>query len=370
MTQLRSLAKPFHESLVEIKPGKGNLSYVAHSVVTERALATLGPFSTEVKEVIYRDGKVDGVLLTLICEIDGRTVRITEAGEGDNPTAKTNGALLKDAISDAVKRCFMRTGLGLSLWSGKLYSLDRVLERNEKQTEKPVDSPQPSAATGTPEKAVETPETPVETAEKAAENFRNGVAISAAAATRLKKKIADLGVLYVNEADLIESALGIGALDEFGELNQAQAGKVWAYAESEAAKEETVEQKKAAWESWRSKDDPVLWAVDQTDDHGTELFKHLAHAQNSFDKANREYLNSLEEDARPKPDDSRERKWENARALYAYFFQKVGAKKRGEEFVLPAAGSQRIFEDIDEHDAVPFEQLGDYQNVPPGPQGT
>ena len=133
MSQLKQLAKPFHDSLIEQKPGQGDLSYVNHASVTERVLATLGPYSLKVEQLIFTpDGKVDGALVTVTVEIDGHTVSVTEAGEGDNPRAKTNGALAKDAISDAVKRCWMRLGLGLHLWSGKHYVLDRVLERNEK----------------------------------------------------------------------------------------------------------------------------------------------------------------------------------------------------------------------------------------------
>jgi hypothetical protein len=129
MSQLKQLAEPFDPRLIEQKQG---MDYVSHGPVTERVLATLGPYSQKVEQLIFTpDGKVDGALVTVTVEIDGRTVSVTEAGEGDNPRAKTNGALAKDAISDGVKRCWMRLGLGLHLWSGKHYVLDRVLERNE-----------------------------------------------------------------------------------------------------------------------------------------------------------------------------------------------------------------------------------------------
>ncbi len=132
MDQLKALSKPFSEKLVQKKPGGAGGDYVSHSAVTERALSVVGPYSLEVAQLIFEaDGMVSGALVTIVCEIDGKTVRITEAGDVENPARhKTNGARAKDALSDGVKRCWMRLGLGLSLWSGDKYFLDKMLERD------------------------------------------------------------------------------------------------------------------------------------------------------------------------------------------------------------------------------------------------
>ena len=59
---------------------------------------------------------------------------VVEAGDVEKPDNwKTNGARMKDAMSDAIKRCAMALGVGLHLWSqmkGKdEYFLDKQLEK-------------------------------------------------------------------------------------------------------------------------------------------------------------------------------------------------------------------------------------------------
>lgn len=53
MKQLAALVKPFPDAYVHDNPsGGGRGSYVSHDVITQRLLATLGGFSTEVVEVL------------------------------------------------------------------------------------------------------------------------------------------------------------------------------------------------------------------------------------------------------------------------------------------------------------------------------
>ena len=124
MTQLLELSEPFPSHLVK-DPPKGKFGkYVPHSAVTERLLTIVGPFSTEIVQVIYEGDAVTGCILSLTCEIDGKEVTIQEVGDAENQGGrKNNGALLKDAASDAIKRCAMRLGLGLHLWSQGDYFL-------------------------------------------------------------------------------------------------------------------------------------------------------------------------------------------------------------------------------------------------------
>ena len=73
-------------------------------------------------------------------EIDGKTVSVEEVGDVEKPSNwKTNGARMKDAVSDAVKRCAMALGVGLHLWSQinntDEYFLDKQLAKNVKDNE-------------------------------------------------------------------------------------------------------------------------------------------------------------------------------------------------------------------------------------------
>ena len=132
MTQLRDLAEPFPSKLVKQPPQGKYGSYVSHSTVNERALSIVGPFSQEVVREICDGEFLTGVVLRVALSIDGRQIVIEEAGDVENPESKkTNGARLKDATSDAFKRCWMRTGLGLHLWSQDDYFLDKQLDKED-----------------------------------------------------------------------------------------------------------------------------------------------------------------------------------------------------------------------------------------------
>jgi hypothetical protein len=150
MEQLRALVRPFPSKYIKANPSGGG-TYVAHEVVTQRLLHALGPFSTEVDQIIRGDvaaiapnpdGKstkakagspaltnvVVGVLLKLEVTIDGRLVTVTEVGDCEQPhNWPTDGARMKDAMSDAIKRCAMRLGCGLHLWAQDLFYLHDAL---------------------------------------------------------------------------------------------------------------------------------------------------------------------------------------------------------------------------------------------------
>ncbi len=138
MSQLERLARPFPAKYVHA-PAKGKFgSYIPHHVVTQALLAIVGPFDLTIGEVFYgagpadSDGPVEGCLVTLTCTIDGERVSITEIGDCEQPgNWKTQGARMKDAISDGVKRCAARLGLGLHLYSGDEYFLyDQLRTQN------------------------------------------------------------------------------------------------------------------------------------------------------------------------------------------------------------------------------------------------
>lgn len=154
MTQLRELATPFKGHLVKAPPRGKFGSYVGHSTVNERALSVVGPFSFEITEVIrgwadavtVNKGKdtertfpertaIVGCLARLSVEIDGQVVTVVEAGDVEGAAGQEDGANLKEASSDAFKRCWMRLGLGLHLWSGDDYFLDKQLDVNARRAQ-------------------------------------------------------------------------------------------------------------------------------------------------------------------------------------------------------------------------------------------
>jgi hypothetical protein len=164
-SDLAKLAKPFPRELVQGDPG-GN-SYVAHENVTQWLLGIVGPFDYELREIIRgdvpgqapnpkgnskraKDGTPDlhnvivGGVWRLHLLVDGRDVVIEEAGDVEDPhNWRHDGARLKQAASDAIKRCAMRAGLGLHLWAGERYMLDKRLA-NGNGTARPAPEPQPA----------------------------------------------------------------------------------------------------------------------------------------------------------------------------------------------------------------------------------
>lgn len=135
--QLTRLAQKFNPKLIHENPsGAGRGDYVSHSAVTEKLLAVVGPFSYEINQVLRGRVKgkdelgdvIVGCTARLTVTIDGQTVVIEEVGDCERPDNWPNdGARLKDASSDAFKRCAMRLGVGLHLWSQNEFFLHHVL---------------------------------------------------------------------------------------------------------------------------------------------------------------------------------------------------------------------------------------------------
>lgn len=131
MSQLAELARTFPQSYVKSKPGSFSAPYVDHAVINQRLLQVVGPFDWAVREFITNaDGLIAGCVGTLTCEVDGRRVSISEVGDVSSPKP-ANGENAQIASSQAFKRCAMRLGLGLHLWSGDLYFLDKALSGSD-----------------------------------------------------------------------------------------------------------------------------------------------------------------------------------------------------------------------------------------------
>ena len=147
MSDLARLAKPFPPNLVQ-SPAQGKYgSYVAHHVVNQKLLAVIGPFDFEVTQIIRGEAGVEGCLARLTCTIDGRVTTITEVGDCEQPgNWKTDGQRLKDAASDALKRCAMRLGVGLHLWSQGDYFLYQQLAKQAEAGPGDGEAPRPAEA--------------------------------------------------------------------------------------------------------------------------------------------------------------------------------------------------------------------------------
>ena len=136
MKQLYELSRRFPDKFIHDNPS-GYGDYIQHSVIRQRLLTVLGAYSTDVVEVIYDKDIVTGIILKLSCNIDGKDISVVESGDVEKPDNwKTNGARIKDAMSDAIKRCAMALGVGLHLWSQMNgqdeYFLDKQLEKQLK----------------------------------------------------------------------------------------------------------------------------------------------------------------------------------------------------------------------------------------------
>lgn len=145
MKQLTKLAQPFPSNWIEKAPG-GHGDFINHAVINQRLLQIIGPFSFRVIREIYDGDRITGAVGELACEIDNQYVTVQEIGDADNLkdkqdayVDKTNGAALKKASSDAFKRCAMRLGVGLELWSKDNYTLfDKLKAAEDEETIVPV----------------------------------------------------------------------------------------------------------------------------------------------------------------------------------------------------------------------------------------
>ena len=136
MSDLLKLSKPFNQRFIEKKGGSFSADYVSHSTVNEFLLGILGPFDWQLVQVLHEpDNMVSGAVYRLSTEIDGRKVHVEEVGSIQQGGTKNNGDRMKDAASDALKRCAMRMGLGLHLWSQDKYILHTTLESKTPEKE-------------------------------------------------------------------------------------------------------------------------------------------------------------------------------------------------------------------------------------------
>lgn len=138
--ELIERVKPFPSKLIRTNPSGGG-SYVTHSVVVQRLLDLFDHYDFQLVEIVRGDvygkapdpsssskrgkagtpdlhGAVVGAVCRLTVLVDGERVVVEDVGDCEDPyNWPHDGARLKDAMSDAIKRCASRLGVGLHLWA-------------------------------------------------------------------------------------------------------------------------------------------------------------------------------------------------------------------------------------------------------------
>ena len=153
------LSKAWNKAVIKKLPvsyKKDGISYVDHTQVTQRLIALIPDVQFKLGCHIYdkyedlegRQRKIlTGVEYTIEGTIDGHFRSVTEVGMCDKPfdvegrKPANNGERAKECISDAVKRCGMRLGIGIELYDSSAW-LSSYLEPKPKK-EKPKPKPKP-----------------------------------------------------------------------------------------------------------------------------------------------------------------------------------------------------------------------------------
>src|SRR6056300_173201 len=116
---LKKITKDFPKSVVKKAPQGKFGDYVPHHIYTQRLVDVIpGKYNFKYEPLRDKDGALVGA--KCILEIDGLGT-MEEVGDVDSNALKRNiteSEILKLAVSDGIKRCCMRFGIGLELWTG------------------------------------------------------------------------------------------------------------------------------------------------------------------------------------------------------------------------------------------------------------
>ena len=136
---------------------KDGIDYVDHTQVTQRLIALIPDVQLKAGSFIYDDYEdlegrrrkiLTGVEYTIEGTIDGHFRSVTEVGMCDKPfevegrKPANNGERAKECISDAVKRCGMRLGIGIELYDSSAW-LSSYLEDDKLIANKTKSKPKP-----------------------------------------------------------------------------------------------------------------------------------------------------------------------------------------------------------------------------------
>jgi hypothetical protein len=142
------LSKPWAKAVIKklnVGYKKGGIDYVEHTQVTQRLIAIIPDLQMKAGSFIYDNYEDDegrtkkiltGIEYTIEGTIDGHYRSVTEVGmcdkafeyapkpDGSKPKVSNNGERAKECISDAVKRCAMRLGVGIELYDSTAWLSD------------------------------------------------------------------------------------------------------------------------------------------------------------------------------------------------------------------------------------------------------
>lgn len=168
-----ALSKKWNDKFVKKLPvsyKKEGIAYVEHTQVTQRLIAIIPDVNMEIKEMLYDNftnpntGEEKSILTGIVYKISGTIDNefriVEEIGMCDKPFYNpnpeknikilTNGERGKECLSDAIKRCGMRLGIGIELYESDVWLVDYLapqpkLEKKPKATQdkKEVVDPKP-----------------------------------------------------------------------------------------------------------------------------------------------------------------------------------------------------------------------------------
>lgn len=163
------LSKAWNKAVVKKLPvsyKKDGIDYVDHTQVTQRLIALIPDVQLKAGSFIYDDYEdlegrrrkiLTGVEYTVEGTIDGHFRSVTEVGmcdkpfefaprqDGSVPKVSNNGERAKECISDAIKRCGMRLGIGIELydssaWLSSYLEDDKLIANKTKPKTKTKDT--------------------------------------------------------------------------------------------------------------------------------------------------------------------------------------------------------------------------------------
>ena len=132
----KKLTKDFPKSVVKKAPQGKFGDYVPHHIYTQRLVDVIGGgYDFTFEETRDKTGAIIGAKCRLYIKSTDQTIE--EVGDVDVNAVKRNiteSEILKLAVSDGIKRCCMRLGIGLELWTGGVTEEEHYAEV---QTSKP-----------------------------------------------------------------------------------------------------------------------------------------------------------------------------------------------------------------------------------------
>ena len=152
----KKLTANFPKSVVKKAPQGKYGDYVPHHIYTKRLVDVVGGKYNFTYDIIRdKDNAVVGAKCTL--EIDDLGT-VQEVGDVDRHALARNlteSEILKLAVSDGIKRCCMRFGIGLELWTGNTTEEEHYAGVVESVPEPPKKKPVAQEVTKSPSSLTE-----------------------------------------------------------------------------------------------------------------------------------------------------------------------------------------------------------------------